>query len=279
MKYSQFLEVARRAEGYVELQKFFVDFSGLKELILKIELLKKDQKNDQELENDLRKRFTEGLALDIQKIDKVAGLLIAKIEEDLQPSNLERQISPAEAPAEVLGNPTSPTNVDVRTKVASGDLGLDVTYKKALLVKQYCELNAEGVRKIAKKYDKRASGAGEQDRRVSELKGLSFGDGGIDILVQKIEQQLIAQGKLDTESETASFCEKEGIYVTGAEDKDVKTVQKFLQVLSMVLLNGPDDFGITVKLLEPIPPLRWDQARRLQGTKRHSKRPKWTSGR
>jgi sodium-dependent phosphate cotransporter len=70
-------------------------------------------------------------------------------------------------------------------------------------------------------------------------------------LVQKIEQQLIAQGKLDTESETASFCEKEGIYVTGAEDKDVKTVQKFLQVLSMVLLNGPDDFGITVKLLEP----------------------------
>ena len=40
---------------------------------------------------------------------------------------------------------------------ASDDDAIDVAYKKALLVKQYCELNSEGLRKIAKKSERLAA--------------------------------------------------------------------------------------------------------------------------
>jgi len=250
MKYSQFLEVARNGDGFVELQQFFVNYNALRDIILKIELMKGGQVNDPELEKDLRQQFVQGLSLDVDKIDKVASQLIKKLEEEISKPN--QCVQPG--PAKVGKGNDSPTQVDVKTNIASDDDGINVIYKKALLVKQYCELNSEGVRKIAKKYDKRAGEippVNEEERRVAEMKLRSFGDGRIDSIVQKLENMLFGQGKIESEHETATLCAKEGIHVTGAEAKDVGTVQKFLKVLSMVLLHGPDDLGITLKLLEP----------------------------
>jgi len=266
MKYSQFFEVARRADGFAELQKFFINYSELKDIILKLELLKNGELSDPDMDKALRQQFEQGVTADMAKIDTVAKHLIQKLEEDLLMSD-GQNITPAKVGSKQESIEHSPTKVDVKTDTTSDDDGIDVAYRKALLVKQYCELNFDGVRKIAKKYDKRAGSVGEQEKRIAQLKLFAFGDGKIESIVRQIETKLLAQGKTESDQETAALCAKQGIHVTSAEAQDVGTVQKFLKVLGMAFLHGPEDLGIMLKLLEPDTALKMPPAEKAEATK------------
>jgi len=233
MKYSQFLEVARGTEGFAKLQDYFVDYTGLKDVILEIERLSKSDAGDTELEASLRKKFMDRLQSDISEINAVSCKLLQQLEVGL---------SKAGGDATPAGNGTTVVEVGIDDIIASdGQEGTpDFQYHKARLVKQYFSLNSEAVRKIAKKYDKRAAGKNEQQRRVEELKTLAFGDSRIEDILSRIEKDMIARGKLLEGEDAISVDTQEGVNVSNAAAGDAGIVKKYLGVLTGVLTGALD---------------------------------------
>jgi len=250
MKYSKFLEVAQRADGFAELQKYFINYSGLKDIILKVEMMsqKKVVDSDADLESDLRKQYNDIIAADIAKIDEISRRLISKLDQDFK--DLGRTLPPA--PTKLGKDGEVLPNVQISRQNSSGSEREEL-YAKARLVKQYCELNSEGVRKIAKKYDKRGGGSSEQDKRIAEMKTKAFGDGSIDRIIDTIETQLISEGKIQPDNERTALCQKEGVHIGYAADEDAGIVSKFVQVLGVVFTNAlthqPD--AVVIEMVDP----------------------------
>jgi len=235
MKYSKFLEVARSTEGFAKLQNYFVDFTGLKEIILDIESLTKGNNADSELEATLRKKFMDKLQDDIKKINAVATKVLQQLDDGLATLTTDG------AGAKNIPNDGVVVEVDVDNVIGgNGQVTLDEQYQNARLVKQYFNLNSEAVRKIAKKYDKRAAGGNEQERRINELKDLAFGNGRIDDVVSSIEKELVARGELSPGQRAIEFDTEEGISVTSAGAGEVGIVNKFLRILNTTLANASD---------------------------------------
>jgi len=248
MKYSQFFEVARTNNGFAELQDFFINFDGLKDIILKLELSMKDGDAGFKMETEqLRLQFKRVLTEEIMKIDQASGELVQDLEHLTESKNRGAGIMNGGGKAFDL---ISPTTVYFKTIIADEDTGMDVTYRRALLVKQYCELNFEGVRQIAKEYDNLAgcaTGVSQQEQCLAAVKFLAFADGRINRLIEQIEMALLAKGEITSHAACRESL-MQGILVTGAEAKDVGTVRMFLQVMGMVLLQGPD--GVLTEVVE-----------------------------
>jgi len=242
MKYSQFFEVARTNNGFAELQDFFINFDGLKDIILKLELTMKDGDADFNMETEqLRLQFKRVLTEEIMQIDQVAGEFVQKLEHLTEFKNGGKAF-----------DLTSPTTVDFKTIIAGEDTGTDVLYRRALLVKQYCELNLAGVKQIAKEYDNLAgcpAGVSQQEQCLAAVKFLAFADGRIDRVIEQIEVALLAKGEITSEAACRESL-MQGNLVTIAEAKDVVTVQTFLQVIGMWLLYGPD--GVSTEVVESL---------------------------
>merc|ERR1719262_628378 len=79
MKYSKFLETAMKADAFKNLQKGFVDYIGLKDIILKLEAGGMTV-SEQEA---LRAKFKESLSNDISRIDAITKHLLGKIREEM----------------------------------------------------------------------------------------------------------------------------------------------------------------------------------------------------
>jgi len=248
MKYGQFSEVARNNDGFAELQDFFINFDVLQDIISKLELTMKDGDADFKLETEqLRLQFKRVLAEEIMKIDQVAAEFHQRLEHF---TDSKHRVSSLRKGGGKAFDLTSPTKDDFKTFIIDKDTGMDVTYRRALLVKQYCELNFEGVRQIAKEYDNRAGCACslcQKEQSLALVKFLAFADGRIDRLVQQIEKELLAKGEITSETACRESV-MQGILVTGAEAKDVGTVQMFLQVMGMVLLHWP--YGFSTEVLQ-----------------------------
>jgi len=246
MKYSQFFEVARNNAAFAELKDFFINFDGLKDIILKLELTMKDGDADFKLETEqLRLHFKRVLTEEIMKIDQVSGEFVQKLEHFTESKN--RGSSLMKGGGKVL-DLTSPTTVDFNTIITGKDNGMDVTYRRALLVKQYCELNFKGVQQIVKEYDKLAgcaAGVSQAEQSLAAVKFLAFADGRIDRVVEQIEMALLAKGEITSEAACRESV-MQGLLVTSAEAQDVGTIQLFLQVMGMVVLHGPDGFSTEV---------------------------------
>jgi len=190
MKYSVFLAVAKEQDGFGEMQKAFIDYSGLKEIILKIQDGELSPGGKAELHAEFKKKLSE----DMQRVEAVTAHWLATFS--------------GEAPD------------------ASE---LSARYQKAALLKQYCELNSEGARKISKKLDKRGGGKGEQDRICVELEKLNFGHKRevLDVL-SGFEKAMEGQ---DGHSSADSLEEFRLFDVQGAEETNNSSAIKFVQIL------------------------------------------------
>lgn len=246
MKYNQFFEVCRHNAAFAELQDFFINFDGLKEIILKLELTMKDGDANFKLETEqLRLQFKRVLTEEIMKIDQVSGEIVQKLEHATASEN--RSSSPMKLGGKVL-DLTTPTTVDFNMVIGGQDNGMDVTYRRALLVKQYCELNFKGVQQIVKEYDNLAgcaAGVTQQEQSLAAVKFLAFADGRIDRVVEEIEMVLLAKGEITSEAACRESV-MQGLLVTNAQAQEVGTIQAFLQVVGMVLLHGPNGISTQV---------------------------------
>merc|ERR1719157_472443 len=101
------------------------------------------------------------------KIDQVSGEIVQKLEHATDSEN--RGSSLMKLGGKVL-DLTTPTTVDFNMIINGQDNGMDVTYRRALLVKQYCELNFKGVQQIVKEYDSLAgcaAGVTQQEQSLA----------------------------------------------------------------------------------------------------------------